>query len=136
MKLSVYCDGGARGNPGPAAAAFVVIDEQGRVIKREGKFLGRATNNQAEYQAVIMALEWLQERDYSNEPEVLLNLDSRLLVSQLKGEYKIKNKALQELILKIRKKEKRLKVSYQLVPRSQNKIADFLVNRVLDENTG
>lgn len=136
MKLSVYCDGGARGNPGPAAAAFVVIDEQGRVIKREGKFLGRATNNQAEYQAVIMALEWLQEKDYSNEPEVLLNLDSRLLVSQLKGEYKIKNKALQELILKVRKKEKRLKVSYQLIPRSQNKIADFLVNRVLDENTG
>lgn len=134
MRLVVYCDGGARGNPGPAAAAFVVIDETGRLIHREGKFLGSMTNNQVEYEAVVLALEWLRKKALSDNYKIFINLDSRLLVSQLRGEFKIKNKKLQKLIIGIREKEEGFDISYHLIPREQNKIADFLVNKILDEN--
>lgn len=133
MKFTIYGDGGARGNPGPAAAAFVVIDQNGRLVHREGKFLGKATNNQAEYQAVIAALSWLA-RNAPDGHEVVIKLDSQLLVSQLRGEFKIKNKTLSGLIMAVKEKEKRLKVAYQLISREENKLADFLVNQVLDEN--
>lgn len=134
MRLVVYCDGGARGNPGPAAAAFVVIDEAGRLIHREGKFLGSMTNNQVEYEAVVLALEWLRKKAFSDNYKIFINLDSRLLVSQLRGDFKIKNKKLQKLIIRLREKEEGFDISYHLVPREQNKIADFLVNKILDEN--
>ena len=88
--LSIFCDGGARGNPGPAASAFVVRDSTGKTLHKQGFYLGTATNNQAEYQAVIESLKWLLNNCKTDQ---LVNyyLDSLLVVNQLKGLYKIKN---------------------------------------------
>ncbi len=129
--VNIYCDGGARGNPGPAASSFVVKDQSGEVIHKEGKYLGVATNNVAEYRAVLMALSWLKEKELS----ATIFLDSELVGKQLKGEYRVKNKNLIDLVLQIKKIEREIKgsVTYKNVPRSQNSAADLLVNKTLDE---
>jgi ribonuclease HI len=132
--LFIFCDGGARGNPGPAAAGFVVKDGQGKVLASVGRFLGKTTNNVAEYSAVVEALVWiksnLQLRTYNLE----LFLDSKLVVSQLKGLYKIKNANLRILAIEVKKLEREVgdKVSYRLIPREKNSAADRLVNQALD----
>lgn len=132
--ITVFCDGGARGNPGPAASAFAVIKE-GKILHKESKYLGEATNNVAEYTAVIMALSWLTKEKIKNG-KIVFNLDSQLITRQLKGEYKIKSEKLKPLVLSAKFLENNmlLKVEYVWNPRSKNKIADQLVNEMLDKN--
>lgn len=129
--VKVFCDGGARGNPGPAASAFVV-EVSGKVVYTESKFLGKATNNAAEYGAVIAALSWLQ-KNFPNA-EIEITLDSKLVASQMSGVFKIKNENLRNFFFAAKELEKKIdgKVVYKTVRRDQNKLADFLVNRELD----
>jgi ribonuclease HI len=136
MQYKIHCDGGARGNPGPAASAFVVIDEKGRSIFAKGFYLGIATNNEAEYQAVYCAMLWLS-KNLPDATLVTFVLDSQLVVNQLKGVYKIKEKRLLEWAVKIKALEKlsTIKITYVNVPRSENKIADTLVNSTLDKES-
>lgn len=131
MPHSVYTDGGARGNPGPAASGFVIYDG-GEIIAREGKYLGIATNNQAEYNAILLGLEKAQDLKIM---ELDCFLDSELVVKQLKLEYKVKNKDLAAIFIKawnLSKKFKRIKFHH--IPREKNKEADKLVNEILDKH--
>ncbi len=134
-ELTVYCDGGARGNPGPAAAAFVV-ERDGRVIHKESRFLGRATNNEAEYAAVLLAVHWLLKNPKNYDTAVLLVLDSELVAKQLSGIFKIKSEKLRNYFFSIKELERKIQAGlfYKSVSRNKNKLADFLVNKTLDEN--
>jgi len=129
----IFCDGGSRGNPGPAASAFVVYDSDSKEVFKLGKFLGKATNNIAEYSAVISALSWLIENEKTSSL-IEFYLDSQLIVNQMAGSYKIKEENLKLLAIKIKKMESlfKNKISYQHIPREENKIADKLVNETLD----
>jgi ribonuclease HI len=137
MQFNVFCDGGARGNPGPAATGFLIKDQRGKILEKTGKFLGQTTNNVAEYQAVIEALKWLSQSSVINHQSSVINffLDSRLVVNQLNGLFKIKNGKLRELVVEIRQLEQRVggNVSYQFIKREKNQEADQLVNQVLDQ---
>lgn len=129
--LNIFCDGGARGNPGPAAYGFVVL-ENGKVLHEEGEYIGIATNNFAEYTAVIAALKWLT-RSYKGE-DLNFFLDSQLVVSQLSGLYKVKNAAIRNLVFEVRTLENEFgQIKYNHVKREQNKEADRLVNLALDK---
>ena len=129
--IDVFCDGGARGNPGPAAWGFV-IKKDGQIIKEDCGYIGIATNNIAEYTALVKALQWLG-KEYKNR-NLIIYLDSQLVVSQLSGLYKVKNANLRELIFQIRQTESYFgEISYRHIPRNLNKNADKLVNRALDE---
>ena len=131
MAYNLYADGGARGNPGPAASGFVVYNG-GEIIAREGKYLGVATNNQAEYNAILLGLEKAQNLKIT---ELDCFLDSELVVKQLKLEYKVKNKDLAAIFLKawnLSKKFKRIKFHH--IPREKNKEADKVVNEILDKH--
>lgn len=127
-----FCDGGARGNPGPAASAFVILDQQANITTQFGRFLGTATNNQAEYLAVIDALSWI----YLNLPQtasIKMFLDSKLVVEQISGRYKIKDPILvvhHQTIARLLKVVKQTTMTY--IPRAQNFQADRLVNQILD----
>lgn len=132
--IIIHTDGGARGNPGPSAIGIVITDPN-RGMKSFGKFLGIATNNIAEYTAVLEALLFLLKEYSENDREaVQFFLDSQLVERQLKGVYKIKEPSLQTLALRIREKitEWGRDVSFTHVPREQNKEADKMVNSVLD----
>lgn len=139
MKLTIHTDGGSRGNPGPAASAFVVSGKNNQIIASRGIYLGITTNNQAEYLAVANALIWLNQ--YLNRlpaadsiSTVAFFLDSQLVVNQLIGKYKIKSPELAPIIAQINIAKQKLltPVNFQYIPREQNKIADRLVNQVLD----
>ncbi|MDX6396953.1 MAG: ribonuclease / adenosylcobalamin/alpha-ribazole phosphatase [Gaiellaceae bacterium] len=130
MKAKLWTDGGARGNPGPAAFAYVLEDENGDVLAAHGEAIGVATNNVAEYSALIAGLEKAVELGVE-ELEVIS--DSELMVKQMRGEYKVKNEALRELSLRAATLARRLgRVAYTAVRREQNKLADQLVNEALD----
>jgi len=133
-KIVVYCDGGARGNPGPAASAFVAL-ENSKVVYKESLFLGKTTNNVAEYQSVVIALNWLSKQK-SQQESIKVVVDSQLVFRQLNGEYKIKKEELKKLAIKIKRLEKKIKseIIFDWLPRSKNKIADKLVNKELDKN--
>jgi len=136
-QISIYCDGGARGNPGPAASAFVVKDSSGKIIHEQGFYLGTATNNQAEYQAVIEALKWLSTMNHQLST-INFYLDSQLVVNQLKGEYKVKDPGLKIKHLEIKRLISNFKFqisNFVYVPREQNSRADFVVNQTLDKNS-
>lgn len=136
MHMQIYCDGGSRGNPGPAAAAFVVF-EDGREVFSKSDYLGITTNNIAEYHAAIGALQWLQKLSSSNTKKIEIFFDSELVSKQLKGEYKIKKNHLKLLAAKAKNIERLLpfKIEYKAIPRNKNRRADELVNKVLDENS-
>lgn len=130
-ELELYIDGGARGNPGPAACAYLLLDQAGRLIKSEGIYLGESTNNIAEYNGLIRGLQAAREL---NAKELNIYSDSELLVKQIIGEYKVKNLKLQELMEKAQKlllSFDRWQIKY--IPREANKEADKLVNATLDE---
>jgi ribonuclease HI len=135
QRLLVYSDGGARGNPGPTAIAFIVLNEKNKIIKTAARFIGTHTNNQAEYKALLMALEFT----LSQKPqEIVCHLDSELVVKQLNGEYAVRNYELKQLWLNVKELKKRLaKICFINVPRSnpQIQIVDKLVNRTLDAQT-
>lgn len=129
----VHTDGGARGNPGPAAIG-VVVEENGQVIHTISHVIGPATNNQAEYQAVHAALTYAVTQDAT---AVELFADSELVVKQLRGEYKMKNKDLGPWLIKIHSLVNRIgRVTFTAIPRARNRPADLLVNRALDRQAG
>ena len=130
MKARLSTDGGARGNPGPAAAAFVLEAEDGTMLAAHGEAIGVATNNVAEYRALVAGLRKAVDLGV-DELEVVS--DSELLVKQMRGEYKIKNAALRELSLEATQLARRLaSVRYTAVRREHNELADRLVNEALD----
>ena len=134
MKARLFTDGGARGNPGPAAYGFVIEAEDGTVLASRGEAIGVATNNVAEYSALIAGLEKAIEL---RVPELEVVSDSELMVKQMRGEYRVKNEALQELFLTASRLARRLgKVSYTAVRREHNELADRLVNEALDAAAG
>jgi len=130
--IQISTDGGARGNPGPAAYGFVV--KNNNKLEREGQgYIGIATNNVAEYTAVIEALKWLRI-GYKGE-DLEFYLDSNLVISQLSGIFKIKNSKIRDLVFQIRELETDFsRIRYNHVPREKNKEADRLVNQALDEH--
>lgn len=133
MKLIINTDGGARGNPGPAAAAFVIKNENDQVVHQQAFYLGETTNNVAEYSAVVKALEYLSQ-SYQNQ-ELHFLLDSNLVVQQLNKNFKIKDVNLKTFAEKVfQLLPNFLSVSFSYVPRAENYQADALVNKCLDEN--
>lgn len=129
-KLTIYTDGGARGNPGPAAIGAVLYDEEKNTVAEVSEYIGETTNNQAEYKAVIAGLEKARELGAA---EVDFFLDSELVVKQLKREYKVKNQDLASLFVKIHNLLLDFqKSSFTHVRREFNKEADALVNKALD----
>lgn len=134
--ISIYTDGGARGNPGPASIGVYIEDDKNSKIFEFGRFIGVATNNTAEYQAVIDALDWLIKNEALANKNLDINfyLDSNLVCSQITGVFKVKNSNLRELLFKIREKEAQIKadIRYFHIPREKNKKADRLVNLALD----
>ncbi|EKE13424.1 MAG: ribonuclease HI [uncultured bacterium] len=134
--IIIHTDGGSRGNPGPAACAFVA-ELKGKVLEKQSKFLNTNTNNVAEYEGVLLALNWLLKSKHAfKENNVIFFLDSELVVKQLNGVYKIKKPELQILNLSIRKifSELDKKIFFKHIPREQNKVADFLLNEELDKH--
>jgi ribonuclease HI len=130
--LKIYSDGGARGNPGPAAGAYLLLNEADKIIKAQSIYLGKRTNNQAEYEALMAALEAAAA---FGADEVLCHLDSELVCRQLTGQYRVKNADLQKLWNKARELSQRFKkISFINVPRTNFYIqkADRLVNEKLD----
>ncbi len=130
MKAKLFTDGGARGNPGPAAYGYVLEAEDGTVLAAKGERIGVATNNVAEYRALIAGLEKALELSV---PEIEVVSDSELLVKQMTGEYRVKNAALQDLSIQASRLARQIgKVSYTAVRREHNELADRLVNEALD----
>ena len=130
MKAKLFTDGGSRGNPGPAAYGFVLEAEDGTVLDARGEAIGIATNNVAEYSALVAGLERAVEAGVG-ELEVVS--DSELLVKQMRGEYRVKNKALQDLFLDASRVARKIpRVTYTAVRREHNELADSLVNEALD----
>jgi len=130
VKARLFTDGGARGNPGPAAYGYVLEAEDGTLLAAHGEAIGVATNNVAEYSALIAGLEKAVELQL---PEVEVISDSELMVKQMRGEYRIKNQALQELSRRAAALARTLRsVTYTAVRREHNELADRLVNEALD----
>ena len=130
MKAKLSTDGGARGNPGPAAYGYVLEAEDGTVLAAHGETIGIATNNVAEYSALIAGLEKALELAVS---DVEVVSDSELMVKQMTGEYRIKNEALRDLASLASRVARQIgSVSYRAVRREHNELADRLVNEALD----
>lgn len=128
--ITIYSDGGSRGNPGPSAAGYIVLDNRQQVIAEGGEYLGITTNNQAEYHGVRLGLEKAIELGYKN---VDFKVDSMLVVNQMKGYYKIKNRELWPIHERIRQLLVQFDhVSFTHVPRQLNQLADGMVNKTLD----
>jgi len=143
----VHTDGGARGNPGPAAAGFVIEalrQAQGKAItewkKDGGEYLGEVTNNEAEYRAVILALKKLKHiigGEKAKNSRVEIHIDSELLERQLNGEYKIKDENIRNLFIEIwNLKTDFGEIIFKHIPREENVEADKIVNQILDRETG
>jgi len=129
-KVTLYADGGSRGNPGPSATGYVLFDEQENILQQSGEYLGITTNNQAEYQAVKLGLEKAKQ---IGAREVDVYLDSLLVVNQMKGVYKVKNRDLWPIHEAIKELGEHFqKMTFTHVPRELNKLADAEVNKVLD----
>ena len=130
MRTRLYTDGGARGNPGPAASAFVLEAEDGTVLDARGDAIGIATNNVAEYTALVNGLRRAAELGLT---EIEVVSDSELMVKQMRGEYKVKNQALRDLSVQASRLAQALgSVTYTAVRREHNVLADQLVNDALD----
>ena len=134
MKVKLYTDGGSRGNPGPSASGYVLFDENDKIIEDKGVYLGITTNNQAEYTALKLGLEDALKRQASI---VDVYMDSLLVVNQMKGSFKVRNRELWPIHSAIMDLTRQFKqVSFTHVPRELNKLADAAVNRALDEALG
>jgi len=137
-KIIVFTDGASRGNPGPAAIGVIINNAKGQVLKEYSKAIGKATNNEAEYQAVIFALKKIKAlfgKKKVKNYEIEIKSDSELLVSQLTRKYKIKEPNIQKLFIQTWNLMIDFgKVDFKSVPREQNKLADQLANEALDAN--
>lgn len=134
--LNVFTDGGARGNPGPSAIGVYISDGNSKKITGFGKQIGIATNNVAEYKAVIEALTWIIEskKDLAKTAKINFFLDSKLVCSQIIGIFKVKNADLRNLLFDVRDREAQinLPIFYKYIPREKNSKADAFVNEALD----
>ena len=132
MRVTLFADGGARGNPGPAAGGAVLVGEDGQVLAERGEYLGTATNNVAEYTGLIVGLE--EARRLGTVTTLDVRMDSLLVVQQMRGLWKIKHPGLRPLALRagalLAEFPQR---TIEHVPRDQNHLADAVVNRILDE---
>lgn len=139
QKLNIFTDGGARGNPGPAAIGVFIRDDKDTKIAGFGKKIGVSTNNTAEYKAVIEALFWVikNKEKLSKDVEIIFFLDSNLVRSQIAGIFKIKNSHLRDLLFQVRQLESEIAIpiNYSYIPREKNKEADKYVNLALDRET-
>lgn len=134
MKLTIYTDGASRGNPGESSYGFVITDESGNKVYEEGKYIGIATNNIAEYTAVLQSFEYIVKKLFNKSLELNFFMDSRLVVEQLSGRFKIKSHNLKPLITRIKEFEALFKsVKYTHILRGKNKDADFMANLALDD---
>ena len=134
LKLKIFTDGGSRGNPGEAAYGFVIFSNDSLIIE-VGKYIGIATNNEAEYKGILNAILWIKENIKEKIDLLDFNMDSLLVCQQLKGVWKIKNANLKLLNEQIRLELKKLGINatFTHIPREQNKNADRMVNVALDE---
>jgi len=131
MQATLFADGGSRGNPGPAASAAILLDGEGEPIEEIGAYLGVATNNVAEWTALLLGLEAAERRGIRR---LAVRLDSELVVKQLRGEYRVKHAGLQPLYQRAIKLLRNFdEVDVRHVRRAQNTLADRLVNDVLDQ---
>ncbi len=135
-KIIVYTDGGSRGNPGLAAAGIVIQNEAGETIAQHAKVLGNATNNEAEYQAVIFALEKIKSlwgKEQAKKTDIEVRMDSEVVGRQMLGEYKIEEERLYPFFIRLWNLRMEFKsVSFLIIRREKNKMADALVNEILD----
>ncbi|MDP2708634.1 MAG: ribonuclease HI family protein [bacterium] len=133
-KLTIFTDGGARGNPGPAGIGAVILDERGNAVAEISEYIGEATNNQAEYRALLAGLTKAKELG-GQELEVFL--DSELVVKQLNREYRVKDKYLAPLFVSVYNISLCFKkISFRHIRREKNTLADKLVNLALDRHNG
>lgn len=136
MKVRIYTDGGSRGNPGPSASGAVIKElhgeKEGEIIANVGRYLGKTTNNQAEYTAIIIGLERAKT---IGATEVDMLMDSELAVRQLNGVYKVKNPDIAKRFVEVHNLIQDFKkVTFRHIPRERNKEADALVNKTIDEH--
>lgn len=134
MKLTIFADGASRGNPGLSAYGFSIQDEQGKTLHNEGRYIGIATNNFAEYSAVLASLKYALNQFFKELPLTIdFYVDSQLVVQQLSGKYKVKSINLKRLILQIHNLMVKVgQVYFHYIPRAQNRRADQLANNALD----
>ena len=132
MIFSLYTDGGSRGNPGPSASAYVIYNKYDEILESGGSYIGITTNNQAEYTGVLLGLKAAQQ--YAGKDDaILFNIDSLLVVNQMNGLYKVKNRELWPLNQQIRELMREFgQVRFNHVPRENNTVADAKVNEILD----
>ncbi|MHB8660903.1 MAG: ribonuclease HI family protein [Minisyncoccota bacterium] len=139
MRFTIHADGGARGNPGPSGAGAIIRDEFGTTIANVSKFLGTRTNNFAEYEAVILAFEALEKlvpAEKRDETEVVVKMDSELVVKQMRKEYKVKHPVLKEQYARLAQVAGGFgNVSFTHVPREENTDADALANKAMDRGS-
>jgi ribonuclease HI len=129
-EAKMFADGGSRGNPGPSASGYGILDMHDNIILKEGIYLGITTNNQAEYRALKFGLEKALELEIKN---INVYMDSLLVINQMKGIYKVKNKDLWPVHNAIKDLAQGFEsISYNHVPRELNKLADSMVNEALD----
>ena len=138
-KIIIYTDGGSRGNPGPTAIGMVFCNERGEIFKKYSQYLGDSlTNNEAEYQAVIFALNKFKSlfgKKLAQNSEIKIRSDSELLINQLNGKYKILEPKIQSFFLTIwNLKLDFKKIKFRYISREKNKEADRLVNEALDNS--
>jgi len=141
--IFINTDGGSRGNPGPAGIGVVFYDTNGEEIHSYHQFIGEATNNQAEYKAIIKALEiltkskWMEKNNGSSEKKIICRLDSSLVVEQINGNFKVKNDGIKPLISEVNKlkSEINIPISFVHIPREKNARADELANIAMDKNS-
>jgi ribonuclease HI len=134
LRLKVYSDGACRGNPGPSAIAFMILTDSGEILKRGSAYVGFGTNNQAEYKALISALDAASKME---SQEVVCYLDSQLVVKQLNGEYQVKNPNLRKLWFQVHDLKRSFqKISFMHVPRTEKHIeeVDSLANQTLRQH--
>lgn len=138
-KVIIYTDGGSRGNPGPSAIGVIFVNSKGTALKEYAQKIGRGTNNEAEYEAVVFALQkakLLLGKKKAKLTKVELRTDSELVANQLNGQYKVLDRKIEQFFIKIWN----LKIDFngvviKHIPRSQNREADRLVNRALDTSS-
>jgi len=140
--IYINTDGGARGNPGPAGIGVAFFDQNQELLYSYKEFIGKATNNQAEYRAIIKALnlimksQWFDKCRKNGEAKIICRLDSQLVVEQLCGNYKVKNGNLSEMVneVKLLINKIQLPIEFIHIRREENKIADKLVNKAIDSH--
>ncbi len=139
LKFTIYTDGGARNNPGPAGAGFVILNSQNEILKEGSEYLGEKTNNWAEYEAVYLSLQALKKivgEKETRKCSIEIKMESQLAVLQLSGMYQIKKENLFSQFIKIWNMRVKYfpEIIFTHIPREKNKEADKLANKAMDEN--